>query len=53
MVILEVNNRAAISVEAFKKGISDAKRDGRDKVLVAVRIGKITNYRTIEVNPEG
>ena len=50
MVILEVNNKPATSVDALRKAISDAKQAKRTKVLVAVRIGQITNYRTIDLS---
>lgn len=49
MVILEVNNQPATSVDAFKRAIADAERDNRSKVLIAVRIGQVTNYRTIDL----
>ena len=50
MVILEVNNKPATSVEALRKAIDEAKRAKRTKILVAVRIGQITNYRTIDLS---
>ncbi|HCE21967.1 MAG TPA: Do family protease, partial [Hyphomonas sp.] len=50
MVILEVNNKPATSVEAFRKAITDAKNAKRTKILIAVRIGQITNYRTIDLS---
>lgn len=50
MVILEVNNKPATSVESFRKAIADAKKAKRTKILVAVRIGQITNYRTIDLS---
>ena len=50
MVILEVNNKPATSVEALRKAIAEAKRAKRTKILVAVRIGQITNYRTIDLS---
>ena len=53
MVILEANNAPATSVDAFQKAIADAKKSGRTKVLVAVRIGQITNYRTLDLTTKG
>lgn len=53
MVILEANNAPATSVDAFQKAIADAKKSGRSKVLVAVRIGQITNYRTLDLTTKG
>ena len=53
MVILEANNQPATSVAAFEKAIADAKKSGRSKVLVAVRIGQITNYRTLDLATKG
>ncbi len=49
MVILEANNEPVTSVESFQKAIDAAKAADRTKVLIAVRIGQITNYRTIDI----
>ena len=53
MIILEANNQPATTVAAFEKAIADAKKSGRTKVLVAVRIGQITNYRTLDLATKG
>ena len=50
MVILEVNNKPAASVEDFRKAIADARKSDRTKVLIAIRVGQITNYRTIDLS---
>ncbi|KCZ93786.1 Do family serine endopeptidase [Hyphomonas johnsonii] len=50
MVILDVNGQPATSVDAFEKAIAAAKKAGRTKVLIAVRIGQITNYRTLDLS---
>lgn len=49
MVILEIDNQPATSIDAFKRAIAGAEREDRTKVLIAVRIGQITNYRTIDL----
>ena len=53
MVILEVNSQPATTVAAFEKAVAEAKKSGRSKVLVAVRIGQITNYRTLDLAAKG
>ena len=53
MVILEANSQPAVSVDAFQKAVADARKSGRSKVLVAVRIGQITNYRTLDLSTKG
>ena len=50
MVLLEANNQPVKNVDALQKVIDAAKKAGRTKVLVAVRIGQITNYRTIDIS---
>ena len=49
IVILEANGRPVPSVDAFERAISEAKAANRSKVLLALRIGQITNYRTIDI----
>ncbi|HPF23598.1 MAG: Do family serine endopeptidase [Hyphomonas sp.] len=49
MVILEANSQPVSSVDALQKTIDAAKKAGRTKVLIAVRIGQITQYRTIDI----
>ncbi|MEZ5945933.1 MAG: Do family serine endopeptidase [Hyphomonas sp.] len=50
MVIMEANSQPVNSVADLEKVIDTAKKAGRTKVLVAVRIGQITNYRTIDIS---
>ncbi|MCA8903092.1 MAG: trypsin-like peptidase domain-containing protein, partial [Hyphomonas sp.] len=50
MVILEANNQPVSSIDAFQKVIDSARKAGRSKVLVAIQIGQITNYRTIDIS---
>ena len=52
MVLLEANSQPVTSVEALQKTIDSARKAGRSKVLIAVRIGQITQYRTIDVGEE-
>ena len=49
IVILEANGRAVPTVDAFQRAIAEAKAANRSKVLLALRIGQITNYRTIDL----
>jgi serine protease Do len=49
IVILEANGRPVPNVDAFERAISEAKAANRSKVLLALRIGQITNYRTIDI----
>jgi serine protease Do len=49
IVILEANGRSVPSVEAFERAISEAKAANRSKVLLALRVGQVTNYRTIDI----
>ena len=51
-VLLEANSQPVDSVEALQKVIDAAKKAGRTKVLIAVRIGQITQYRTIDIGEE-
>lgn len=51
-VLLEANSQPVDSVEAFQKVIDAAKKAGRTKVLIAVRIGQITQYRTIDISED-
>jgi serine protease Do len=52
MVILEANNEPVSSVEVLKKAIDAAKKADRTKVLIAVRVGQITTYRTIDISED-
>ncbi len=49
IVILEANGRPVPSVDAFERAITEAKAANRSKVLLALRIGQVTNYRTIDI----
>ena len=49
MVILEANSQPVSSVKDLQKVIDEAKKADRSKVLIAVRIGQITQYRTIDI----
>lgn len=52
MAILEINNQTATSVSAFERAIADAKKAGREKVLMAVRIQQSTIYRTLDLSED-
>lgn len=49
MAILEVNHRIVASVADFREAIDSAKRNGRDNVLLAVRIRGNTTFQTFEI----
>ena len=50
MVILEINNKPATNIAAVNAAIAEAKAAGRSKVLVAMRIGQVTNYLTLDLS---
>jgi serine protease Do len=52
MVLLEANNEPVSSVDVLKKAIDAAKKANRTKVLIAVRVGQITAYRTIDIRED-
>ncbi len=52
MVILEANNEPVSSVDVLKKAIDAAKKANRTKILIAVRVGQITTYRTIDISED-
>jgi serine protease Do len=49
IVILETNGRPVPTVEAFQRAIAEAKAANRSKVLLALRVEQVTNYRTIDI----
>ena len=49
MAILEINGRPMASEEDMQRAIESAREAGRDKVLVAVRVGDVTTFRTVEI----
>ena len=49
MAILEVNHEIVASVGDFRDAIESAKRNGRDNVLLAVRIRGNTTFQTFEI----
>ncbi len=49
MVLLEANGRPLPSVDAFRRAVRDARASNRSKILLAVRIGQLTNYRTVDI----
>ncbi|MEM0984624.1 MAG: Do family serine endopeptidase [Pseudomonadota bacterium] len=50
MAILEVNGDPVSSVEAMDNAIADAKRTGRERILLAVQNADITSFITVEVD---
>ena len=52
MVLLEANNEPVSSVDVLNKAIDAAKKANRTKVLIAVRVGQITAYRTIDISED-
>ena len=49
IVILEANGRAVPSVAEFEKAVAEARAANRSKVLLALRVGQVTNYRTVDI----
>lgn len=49
IVILEANGRAVPDPEDFRAAVSDARAAGRTKMLLAVRVGQTTVYRTVDL----
>ncbi|ABI77029.1 protease, Do family [Hyphomonas neptunium ATCC 15444] len=49
LVILESNGQPVPSVAAFEKTVSEARAANRSKILLAVRVGQTTIYRTVDL----
>lgn len=49
MAILEVNHQTVATANEFRDAIGSAKRNGRDNVLLAVRIRGNTTFQTFEI----
>ncbi|HRJ01550.1 MAG TPA: Do family serine endopeptidase [Hyphomonas sp.] len=49
IVVLEANGRAVPTVEAFERAVSEARAANRSKILLAIRVGQVTNYRTVDI----
>lgn len=49
MAVLEINGRTLRSQSDMERAIEAAREAGRDKVLVAVRVGEVTTFRTVEI----
>lgn len=49
LVILEANGQPVPSVQAFEASIKAARAANRSKVLLAVRVGQTTIYRTVDL----
>ncbi|MEM9738867.1 MAG: Do family serine endopeptidase [Pseudomonadota bacterium] len=49
MAILEINGRSLATQSDMERAIEAAREAGRDKVLVAVRVGEVTTFRTVEI----
>ncbi|MEM1106802.1 MAG: Do family serine endopeptidase [Pseudomonadota bacterium] len=47
--ILEINGRPLENQDDMERAIQAARDAGRDKVLMAVRVGEITTFRTVEI----
>jgi serine protease Do len=48
-VILEANGRPVPTVEAFNRIVVEARAANRSKILLALRAGQITSYRTVDL----
>lgn len=49
LVILEANGQPIPSVQAFENAVKEARAANRSKVLLAVRVGQTTIYRTVDL----
>lgn len=49
IIVLEANGRPVPTVDAFERAVAEARAANRSKVLLALRVGQITNYRTIDL----
>ncbi|MBA4227737.1 MAG: Do family protease [Hyphomonas sp.] len=49
LVILEANGQPVPTVEAFENTVKEAKAARRSKILLAVRVGQATIYRTVDL----
>lgn len=49
MAILEVNGRVLSSESDITEAIERARSEGKDRILVAVRAGDVTTFRTVEI----
>lgn len=48
-VILEANGQPVPTVEAFENTVKEARAANRSKILLAVRVGQATIYRTVDL----
>ncbi|MFN3313381.1 MAG: Do family serine endopeptidase [Hyphomonas sp.] len=49
IVILEANGRPVPTVEAFNRAVTEARGANRSKILLAIRVGQMTNYLTVDL----
>lgn len=49
IVILEANGRPVPTVEAFNRAVTEARGANRSKILLAIRVGQMTNYVTVDL----
>ncbi len=49
MVILEANGRPVPSVDELQRALNEARANNRTKVLIAIRVGQVTRYLTIDL----
>lgn len=49
IVILEANGQTVPTVEAFQRAADEARAANRSKILLAIRVGQATNYRTVDL----
>lgn len=49
MAILEINGRVLTDESEMSDAIERARDEGKDRILVAVRAGEVTTFRTVEI----
>ncbi|MEO0466379.1 MAG: Do family serine endopeptidase [Pseudomonadota bacterium] len=49
MVLLDINGQTLASEGDMRRAVESARSAGRDKILVAVRVGDVTTFRTVDI----
>ncbi|MEM6666255.1 MAG: Do family serine endopeptidase [Pseudomonadota bacterium] len=53
MVLLDINGQVLSSEADMRRAVDAARAAGRDKILVAVRVGEVTTFRTVTIGEDG
>lgn len=52
MAILDINYKKLDTIAALEQGIDDARKDGKNRVLIAVQTDRGTNFVTVDVSED-